>query len=209
MTEIYRPEEVDQKSSGSQSFIGVQPVKIIGFLNEPNKFGDDDDVNIAIELGVEGSDYTRSIYISGPTKLDADGRVEFHPFMKKLYHLFDLIGFKGGIDIKGNFVDEGGAPISDIGAYLSAKFASSSDDAVYPYLAFIYKRANKAGHKYEFSYTVYPKLYSNTADGRKDLSSFVTFLRDRKVIKEFTGETTHNAVIQEAFSGQAPSALNL
>lgn len=202
MSEIFRPDEVDAKSGGSDSFIGIMPVKIIGIVNNPHQF-DDDDVNLAVELQVENSEYNRMLYITGPFNFDGDGNIEYHVFMKKMYNLFDAIGFKGGLDLKGKFVDEEGQEISDIGAYLSAKYASTIHDALFPYVAFIYKRANKAGHKYDFSYTVYPKLFVNSANGKKDLAGLVKFLRSKSVIKEYNGATPQGDVIQESLGSES------
>lgn len=190
---IYRPE--NNSGGGDDSrFYGHLKANLVGVVNDPSKL-DWADINLAFEFAVDGSDYTKILYITGAFDKDADGHIASNFYLNKMYALFDAIGFKGGLTKTGEWVDENDAPIDDIGAYLSAKFAVGADTETYKFIVFAYKRPNKAGAKYDFSTALLQRIWSNSDKGMKDSKSYVAYMRKNKYLKEYdeTSSANHEA----------------
>ncbi len=201
---VWRPDEAQPKTN-TGNYLGLQKVAIIGFLDNHGTY-DWDDVNLEVELAIEGSDYTKTFNIAGEIKKDSEGNLEFTPIIDKLYKLFDVIGFKGGINIKGEWVSDEDEPIDDIGAYLSAKYASTSTSPAYKHYAYIFKKTASEKSDKDYYTTVYSKLWPLDVNGKKQAESFVAFMRKGNKWKEFFGEESNRAAVQEIISNN-PNAI--
>jgi hypothetical protein len=204
---VWRPEETKNTNSGVASWLGGQKVAIKGFLDKSADF-DWADVFLEIELDVEGQEYDNTLKLLGSFEKDADGNLIHNGLVKKIYDLADVIGFKGGIDIKGNWVDEEDKPIDSIDAYLSAKFAQG-DGAKPTHWVYVYNQQAKAGSAKDFYQAVYPKMWPLTADGKKQMDSFVVFMRKGNKWKEYTETQNNYPEVQTALGGQSAGAMSL
>ena len=217
MTEVWRPKEVDETPSGD-SWLGFQKASIIGVLDlseEKSKELDFADVYLECEVAIEGSEYTRFVTISGGLVRGADGTLEHNNTIKKVYDFMDVIGCKAGLDMKGNWVEQDGTPIPDMGAYLSANHTQTASEAKPDVYVFVYNKPAKAGatmkdgkpRKY---YTnCYGKFWPLNAKGLKDGESFVKWMRSKGYLKEYVEGANGHTEVQEALGGQDTSAMNL
>ncbi len=182
---IFRPQST--QSSGGSKFLGVQPVGIIGFEDESDKW-DWADIYLTLTLKIEGSEYERALKIAGSLEHDNDGNVTGGSVLNRLYKLFDVIDCHAGINLKGEWEHADDGPI-DIVDHLNENFANTDnfpdDEPKYDYLAYLYKKQPKrTGSK---AYTeVWPKLALNTSAGRQSLTSDMNFLKRKGYLKEAT-----------------------
>ena len=135
--------------------------------------------------------------LTGSLDRDSDGNVEGGHVLTKLYRIFDSIECTAGINIKGEWEDSTGAHISDIAGYLNTNHCSNfmpGTDPVLDYVAFIYKTSNKkTGSVFN---TMLPKLYSNGDKGKKDMESYVKWMRNNKYLNEVTeGPASEKSVV--------------
>jgi len=86
-------------------FTGILPVCIWDFKDRSSEY-DWADVFISVELDIQGSEYNRSLEICGGLERDSKGQVSGGHVLKPLYHLFDTLGFGGGLNAKGEWEDE-------------------------------------------------------------------------------------------------------
>tara|TARA_R110002020_G_scaffold259996_1_gene474170 strand:+ start:2803 stop:3390 length:588 start_codon:yes stop_codon:yes gene_type:complete len=171
---IFRPEV---KESSGTSFLGVIEVGIIGFTNRSKEF-DWADLFIDIELSVKNSEYSNKMSIIGSLEKDSSGSITGGSVLNRMYKLFDAVGCKAGLTIKGKFEDEHGNEIADIASYLNERFTTKNEQ----YVAYCYKKKPKPGKKV---YTeVYPRLYPNSGEGKNQCDSDATWLKEKGVIKE-------------------------
>jgi len=157
--------------SNSNSFTGFKAVGIKEIIGKSHpKF----DFLIEFVLDVEGSSYPVNMSLLGTFNKTANGDIDSEDSsVKRIYRVLDGLGEGGGVDIKGNWVDENNNPISDFAEYLSKKYITP--EGQYPYKVYLYKGVPKtAGDKV---YTrVYPKLVPNTKEGDEDLRGFIDFM---------------------------------
>jgi hypothetical protein len=180
---IFRPE----MNSGSSSFYGVCEIAIKGFKDRSSEF-DWADIFIDVIVNQKGSEYTRNIKVAGSVEKDTDGNITGGSVLKRMYVFFDAIGCKAGLNIKGEWEDEKGEKIKDIGKYLEDNFVDVTfpDSGInYNFIAYVYKeKPKKEGDK---AWTrVYHKIYSNNKANVEKLLKDVTWLKGRGVIKEAT-----------------------
>jgi len=215
---VYRPPEVD-KQTGNGDWTGVKEVGIIGFQDlsaEKKEMGwQYADVYIDVELSVKDSDYTRNLAISGDLVKDVDGNLEHTATITRVYQLMDILGCKAGLNIKGEWVEAGDTPITDIGAYLSAKYAQSEASVQHNLYAFIFNKQAKAGSvkqdgsKRDYYTNVYGRLWELSPKGLKDANSFVVFMRKGNKLKEFIESGNNHQAVQDTLGTQSTGAMNL
>ena len=184
---LYRPKS--SQHSGSK-FLGIQSVGIVEFSDESGRW-DWADIYIRITMKIQGSEYERAMKIAGSLDRDPEGSVNGGSVLNRMYRIFDVIGCKAGVNLRGEWEDHDGKAIKDIEKYLNDNFVHTGtfpdDDPKFEYLAYVYrKRATKPGGKvYE---EVWPKLALNTVAGKRDLTSDINFLTRKGHIKEATDD---------------------
>ena len=114
--------------------------------------------------------------------------------MKRILYFTDAIGWKGGVNKKGTWVDEDDKILDNPASYLNLHFTEANydpDTSEFEYYIFNYNKYNKkAGKAYQ---TVCPKIVKNTPKGRKDLESYIQYMKANKFIVEHDEENTNGA----------------
>ena len=170
----------------SSKFLGIQPVGIVEFTNESGKW-DWADIYLRITMKVEGSDFERAMKVAGSLDRDHEGNITGGSVLNRMYRIFDVIGCRAGINVRGGWEDHEGKEIKDIQRFLNDGFVTlgdfPDDDPKFEYLAYVYKkRPNKPGGKvYE---EIWPKLAANTVAGKRDLTNDIKFIKKKGLIKE-------------------------
>ena len=107
--------------------------------------------------------------------------------LKRILYFTDAIGWAGGVNTKGEWVDENDNTVDDIAGLLNSKYTAknyglSDSETEYKYYIFTYKKWNeKAGKAYT---TVCPKIVKNDERNRNDLESYVQYMKANKFIVE-------------------------
>mgnify|MGYP003650027842 CR=1 FL=1 len=193
---IFRPTPKETAPTGGNKFAGVCEVGIVGFTDKSSEH-DWADIYIEIEFALKESQYTRTMQLTGGLERDAEGNVVDSFVLPKMYRIFDAIGCEAGINVKGEWEDSTGAHISDIAAYLNTNHCSNfmpGTPPVLDYVAYIYKTTNKkSGTVFN---TMLPKLYPNGDKGKKDMESYVKWMKGNKYLNEVTeGPASEKSVV--------------
>ena len=193
---IFRTTPKATDSGSGNKFSGICEVGIVNFTD---KSGDYDwaDIYIEIEFALKDSKYTRNMQLTGSLDKDANGNIEGGHVLDRVYRIFDAIGCTAGINVKGEWEDADGKAIADIAAYLNTNHCSNfmpGTDPVLDYVAYIYKTANKkTGALFN---TMLPKLYPNGDNGKKEMASYVKWMKNNNYLKEVTeGPASENPVV--------------
>ena len=203
----FRPEELD-KPQGGASWLGIKQAGVVGVLDKSDAY-DWADVYLSVELDIEGSDYTQDFRLAGSFEYEPDGSLKYSPLLKRIYSFCDVIGFKGGVNMKGQWVDENDEPIDDIAGYLSAKFAQPVNNVKHNFYCFIYQKATKQGAQKPFYTEVYPKFWPLTTKGKKEADSFVVFMRKGNKLNEYTESANNYPEVQTAIKGNSQLSAGL
>tara|TARA_B100000131_G_scaffold291561_1_gene305251 strand:+ start:2999 stop:3616 length:618 start_codon:yes stop_codon:yes gene_type:complete len=192
MSGRFRPEGLDTASDGSK-FLGYVPVGITSYEDRADQF-DWADVYIVCQLSLEGSQYPQEMRLAGSFDREPNGNIKTCTILKRLYWLFDTIGFDGGPDVQGNMVDGNGESI-DLVSYLNSNHITSPVDPEHGYLAYLYKEQGRKDPSKTYT-TVFPKLVENSPAGRKDLEGYINFMKSKNLIKEVQQGVATNNVVQ-------------
>jgi hypothetical protein len=186
----FRPEDLNTFDGGGK-FLGFVPVAIMDYQDKSDNW-DWSDVYLELTLQIESSQYPVRMQVAGSYDKEANGNIKSCSLLKRVYHLADAIGWQGGPDKEGNWVDENGEEIDDVASFLSNNHASNPLKPSFDYYAYVYKKPPAKDGK---SYTeVYPRLVPNTEKGKAELEGFINFLKSKNLIKEFDGEVPANGV---------------
>ena len=177
---IFRP----QPATGG-SYLGYQNAGISSFNDRADEFGWAD-VYIVVNLKLENSQYEQPMSIAGSFDTEPDGNIKDCTLLRRLYYLFDAIGFEGGVTKEGDFEDADGNPIDDIRGYLEEHYAPVFPaEPTMDYHVYLYKEWNDKEQK---AYTrVVPKMVRNTSNDKKDFQGYIDFCKGKGVIKEYDG----------------------
>lgn len=188
-------------NTGGSNFLGFLEGQIVDFIDRQSEF-DWADVFIDVIFKIPNSQYPVTYSLKGTYDREDDGKIKSCSLLNRVYYLFDAIGFKGGPNTEGVWEDEAGNKIDNIETHLSSNFAKSTDSDKYPYGIFVYKEWNdKQGKAFK---RVCPKVVLNTNDGMADLKSYVAFLKQKNLIKEYVeGSSSDN--VSSASSSSALS----
>ena len=173
----------------SVNFYGICDIAILNFQDRSAQY-DWADIYLDITVKQKGSDYSKSIRLAGSLDKGPDGSVSGGSVLNRLYHLFDIIGIKAGINAKGGWETEDGQAIEDIAKYLNDGFAEGIDSTPtnFPYLAYVYKEKPKQVDGKVYT-RVHHKINVNSVDGRKKLEDDMNWLRQKGYLKEAPLET--------------------
>ena len=185
---IFRPEGT---SSSGSNFYGICEIALMGFADKSSEF-DWADVYIDVEIKQKGSDYTKQLRISGDLEKDTNGKITGGSVLKRIYHFFDVIGEKAGLNIDGEWEDGDGNKIEDIASYLNQHHSSlvmPDTDPDFNYLAYVYKEKpkQKGGKVYS---RVFHKVQKNDLVGRTQLESDVKWFKNKGFLKEASESDT-------------------
>ena len=185
------------------SFGGFMEGQIVDFNDRSDEF-DWADIFIDVTFRVPSSQYPVIYALKGTYDKEDNGNIKSCSLLNRIYYLFDALGFTGGPNVKGEWEDNDGNIIPKLDEYLSKNHIK--DDAltseVNPYHIFVYKEwiADKGK-----AYTrVCPKIVMNTTKGIADLKSYVAFLRQKNILKEYTGDTVQEGDTPSSTSSQIP-----
>mgnify|MGYP003152406431 CR=1 FL=1 len=118
---VFRPQST--LHSGSK-FIGIQPVSIVEFTDESGRW-DWADIYIRITMKVQGSDFERAMKVAGSLDRDNDGNITGGSVLNRMYRIFDVIGCKAGVNLRGAWEDHDGKEIKDVEKYLNSNFVNT------------------------------------------------------------------------------------
>jgi hypothetical protein len=192
MSGIVRPSQ--KSSGGTGSYLGFKELGVVRFEDKSSNF-DWADVYISVEMKVEGSQYPRKLFVSGSHEKDDSGNIIDSSLLKRIYYLFDAIGFEGGINLKGQFVDDKEVVIPNIADYLNDNFAPNPiEDPKMLLIGYLYKEAPRKGGDGKLYTRIHNYLQPNTAKGLEQLKDRIQFLKSKNFIKE-ASEDTMNGVL--------------
>lgn len=173
MSERFRPSEIET-SSGTGSYLGIIPVTITNFEDRTSEF-DWADMFIDITLTSPNSQYPYTMSVLGSYDKEPNGNIKTCSLLKRVYNLFDSIGFEGGPNKEGALVDKEGKLIDNFEKYLHDNFLKQlGNKTLY---AYAYKEQAKNGK-------VYTKVYPKFGTSESDLEGYVNFLKSKNLIKE-------------------------
>ena len=174
-----------EKSSGkSVNFYGICDIAILSFQDKSNQY-DWADIYLDVTIKQQSSDYTKSIRITGSLERGPDGSVTGGSVLNRLYHFFDVLDIKAGINAKGDWETEDGTPIESIADYLNENHAEGIDSnpTTFPYLAYVFKEKPKQPGGKVFT-RVHHKINVNTPKGRKQIEDDMNWMRQKGFLKE-------------------------
>ena len=187
----FRPADLDTASDGGSKFLGFVPVGIVDYDDRKDQF-DWADLYLVVTLKIADSQYPNEMKILGSYDREPNGNIKTCSLLKKVYRLFDVLGFKGGPDVQGNMVDENGKPIENIATFLNQNFLEGSPlEPETKYYAYVYKELGKKDPSKVYT-TTYPRITLNNEKGRAELESFIDFLKSKNLIKEAPAGMTNN-----------------
>ena len=171
-------------------YTGLCKSAIVGFTDKSGQF-QYGDLLLEVSLMQEGQEWPRTMSIMGVIEKDSKGVATGGNAFKRLYDFFGTIGCKAGLNLKGDWEDEDGNPITDIEEYLTSRYAQdeTSDDLSFDYYAYYYKEAPKTpGGK---SYVkVMPLLTKATNEGEAQIMSSVDWRKKNGYLKEYVEGAT-------------------
>ena len=178
-------------------YTGILEVAIMDFKDRSNEF-DWADIFLSVELKPKTSDYTQFLEIAGRMDKDSDGNITGGFILKRLYRLFELIGFTGGLTPKGEWEDNDGNKITSIGSHLNERFQTGNPimEPSYDFVAYSYKELpRKSGQK---AYTkIHHRMEKNNAKGIATLEDHVQWMKRKNFIKEWNPELSTNGHAHE------------
>ena len=178
--------EAESSSRGSANWLGFQEVALTDFINKSENY-ENLDVYMEVHFQNESSQYPFKYNLLGKFERDADGRISGeNSLLKRILYLTDAIGWNGGVNAKGEWVDEDDKVLEDAVAlllnakYTQANYGASNFDT--PLYIYVYKKWSK--EKQKAYTTVVPKIVQNNEQGRSDLESYITYMKANKYIVE-------------------------
>ena len=177
-------------SHDSSKFLGIQPVSIVEFKDESGRW-DWADIYIRIVMSVDGSDFERAMKVAGSLERDHENNITGGSVLNRMYRIFDVIGCRAGVTVRGDWEDHDGKEIKNIEKFLNDNFVHTGgfpdDDPKFDYLAYVYKKkpTKPGGKAYE---EIWPKLGLNTVAGRHKLTEEIHFMKKKGLIKEATAD---------------------
>ena len=183
---LFKPKTSDNQSV---NFYGICDIAILDFKDKSGMY-DWADIYLDVTVKQKGSDYSKSIRLSGSLDKGPDGSISGGSVLNRLYHFFEVLGVPAGINAKGEWETEEGQPIEDIAKYLNDSYAEGIDGkpTTFPYVAYVFKEKPKqpGGKVYT---RVHHKINENSSAGKKKLEDDMNWMRDKGYLKEAPLET--------------------
>ena len=179
--------EQNSGSTGSAPFLGFQEVALTDVVDKTADYPTMD-MFLEIHFRNENSQYPWKYSLLGSFDREDDDTISGNSsLLKRILYLTDALGWSGGVNTHGHWVDEDDKPVEDIASLFNSKFTTANyglTDAKtdYKYYIYTYKKWNeKAGKAYT---TVCPKIVLNNPHGCNDLESYVKYMKANKFIVE-------------------------
>ena len=179
--------EQGSDKQGGANFLGFQEVALTDVID---KSADYPNMDMFLEVYFRNgnSQYPWKYSLLGTFDRENDDTVSgTSSLLKRILYFTDAIGWMGGVNTKGEWVNESNEAVKDIAGFLNTEFTAknygvSDSETEHKYYIFTYKKWNeKAGKAYT---TVCPKIVKNTDFGQKDLESYVQYMKANKFIVE-------------------------
>jgi len=185
----FRGTNVQDKSefSSSPNWLGYQSVAFTDVVDRSSEY-ENMDMFLEIYFKNQNSEYPFKYALLGSFDFDTDGNVNGDSgLLKRIVYFCDALGWDGGVNKKGQWVDGEDKEIEDIASYLNLNFTAANydlkkDEGDLKYFIYVYKKYNeKAGQAYT---TVCPKVVPNDTKSQADLESYVDWMKANKYIVE-------------------------
>jgi len=185
----FRPEKKAKKGGsfdGPPPWLGYQDAMILSFKDRSSDFSASwAEVFMDIEFKTKGSEYPVTMSIVGEHERDDDGYIADSPVLKKIYSIADAVGFGGGPDNTGEWVNTVGDKISNVEKFMNDNYTSDPNSSEYPYRIYVYKKWNNKQNR-AFT-TVVPRV-AKVTDTKSvgQLESYVDWAKENKNLVEYT-----------------------
>ena len=118
-TTRFRPDGLEASTGGGGSkWLGYCAVGILDWQDKSSDF-DWADVYLVGTLKVSDSQYTQEFKLAGSFDKEPNGNIKTCTLLKRLYWLFDAIGFDGGPNVTGEMVDADGNAVDLVNHFTS------------------------------------------------------------------------------------------
>ena len=179
--------EQKTENTGNAPFLGFQEVALTDIVDKSDNYPNMD-MFLEIHFRNGNSQYPWKYSLLGSFDRENDDTVSGNSsLLKRILYFTDAIGWAGGVNTKGEWVDENDNTVDDIAGLLNSKYTAknyglSDSETEYKYYIFTYKKWNeKAGKAYT---TVCPNIVKNDERNRNDLESYVQYMKANKFIVE-------------------------
>ena len=200
--------EQKTENTGNAPFLGFQEVALTDIVDKSDNYPNMD-MFLEIHFRNGNSQYPWKYSLLGSFDRENDDTVSGNSsLLKRILYFTDAIGWAGGVNTKGEWVDENDNTVDDIAGLLNSKYTAknyglSDSETEYKYYIFTYKKWNeKAGKAYT---TVCPKIVKNDERNRNDLESYVQYMKANKFIVEHddTQKPVTNGEMTSSTAGQS------
>ena len=198
--------EESSTNGGDANWLGFQEVALTDVVDRSADYPNME-MFLEIHFRNENSQYPWKYSLLGSFDRDENEKVDGDSsLLKRILYFTDAIGWNGGVNTKGEWVDEDDIAVENIAALLNSKFTehnygsdnkSSSDP--HKYYIFTYKKWNdKTKRAYT---TVVPKIVRNETKGRNDLESYIKYMKANKFIVEHDDTQISNGEMTSTTTG--------
>ena len=163
----------------NSDWFGIKESGITEFRDDSDRF-DWADIYIVIEMRIQGSKYTRPCKITGSFEKDEKGKIKDGSLLKRITYMCEALGWDGGVNQYGQWVDGDEKPIDDIAGYLTEQFGQG-EEAPLNYVCYVFREAGKDGKVYT---RIHNKFMQNKPGNKEQLTSYIDWLRKNKYIRE-------------------------
>lgn len=192
-----QPTNIQFKNGNTPPWLGFQNAQITSFKDKTNEY-DWADIYLELKLNTKSSEYPVTMNIAGHYERDENDNIIECSLTRKLFSLFNAIGFGGGPDEQtGKLLTAAGGNIEDVTKFFNNNYAAG-DSPEYPYTIYVYKR--KVLDKNTGEENVWTRVDSRIAKtaNAKQLSRFMDYVKWAK----------DNGVIIEHVSTEEESSSN-
>jgi hypothetical protein len=151
----------ESTNTGGANFLGFQAVTLTDVIDKSVNYPTMD-MFLDIYFRNENSQYPWKYGLLGSFDKDDAGKVDGDSsLLKRILYFTDAIGWAGGVNTEGEWVDDEDKAVEDIASFLNSQYTKpnygvSDNDTDHKYYIFTYKKWNqKAGKAYT---TVCPKI---------------------------------------------------
>jgi|GEM_PF-1156802 hypothetical protein len=177
----------ESPTSGGVNFLGFQAVTLTDIVDRSAEYPNMD-MFLEIYFRNENSQYPWKYSLLGTFDRESDNTLTGQSsLLKRILYFTDAIGWDGGVNTDGLWVDGNDKLVEDIAGLLNhdftkANYGVSQSDTEHKYYIFTYKKWNeKAGKAYT---QVCPKIVKNNDRGRSDLEDYITYMKANRFIVE-------------------------
>ena len=186
----FRGSQKATTNTGKPKWFGFQQVALTDVVDKSSEY-DSLEMFLSISFKNGNSLYPIEYALLGSFDRDESGDIEGdNSLLNRILYFTDALGWKGGVNRKGAWVDEDDKLLEDVAGYLNVNFTEANydvDTSEFEYYIYTYNKLNKKANK---GYpTVCPKIVKNTPKGRKDLESYVQYMKANKFIVEHEDDT--------------------